>query len=237
MFLDDDALCPRPTLTAIRRALADGAQTVGVKLVADFGRRSRPRYLPEGLWHYVGVHTEATLGSVWGACFAIDRDFVRTQRLEFAPELSRHGRELRSGDDTSFVRNIRGHGGQVVFLRDVHAVHQIRPEKCSLRYLLRRAWWQGRSETRRGEAIAGLRKELRRLATSRTFAARATGLIVFGSAIVAGIVSESVNRVAQRRRSAASPASRRSHGTGVYAGGVAQPDQAFVTVGAGDEAR
>jgi hypothetical protein len=190
LFMDDDAVAPAATLEAIRRALAGGARAVGVRLEPAFESCTRPWYLTDGVLHYVGVHSESTLGSVWGACFAVDREFARANGISFRPELGRRGRQLQSGDDSSFVQRIRECEGTVVFLPGASAIHSIGAKKCSLGYLLRRAWWQGRSEVRRGDWREGLVKELGRIRSSGSAPARLCIVPAFTGAVVAGMATE-----------------------------------------------
>jgi GT2 family glycosyltransferase len=193
VFLDDDAVVSRETLESMRRAFDDGAQAVGVRLIAQF-ERSRPKYMTDGLLHYVGVHVARTYGSVWGACFGVERDFAHAHGIAFRTDLGRRGRQLQSGDDTTFVRQVRDCGGRVTFLAGSTATHQVSNHKLSLAYLLRRAWWQGRSEVRRDDALRGVIKELERLFHGSRAPVRAVVVLVFGSAVTAGAAFELVAR-------------------------------------------
>lgn len=195
LFVDDDATFTGATLDGVRSALYGGAHVAGVRLVASFEHGCRPWYLTDGLLHYVGVHSPKTLGSIWGACFAVDRDFVRAHGIVFRPELGRTDRRLQSGDDTTFVRDVRRHGGVTVLLEDQVAVHRIGPAKRRLWYLLRRAWWQGRSEVRRGDWSCGLAKELRRLTDGSAVSMTACIVVIFGGVVLAGIVTELCARI------------------------------------------
>ena len=191
VFLDDDAIAPRETLDAIRRAfVVDGAHVVGVRLVGAFPS-GRPMHLTDGLLHYVGVHAASTLGSVWGACFAVNCEFARAHGVAFRDDLGRRAGGLQSGDDTTFVAHMRGQGGVVVFLSDVAATHHVRPARACWRYLLRRAWWQGRSEVRRQNIKNGVRKELHRLSRgTRHPLGRVVVVGLFGAAVVVGAAYE-----------------------------------------------
>jgi glycosyltransferase involved in cell wall biosynthesis len=194
VFLDDDATATRETLDAIRRAFSDDqAHVVGVRLVGAFPSGRRPLHLTDGLLHYVGVHTDGTRGSVWGACFGVDREFARSRGIAFRDDLGRRDGGLQSGDDTTFVAQMRAEDAVVVFLPDVAATHHVTPGKTRLRYLLRRAWWQGRSEARRRSIRSGIRKEFQRLSRGRTHVvARGVVMCVFGAAVVAGAAFELV---------------------------------------------
>lgn len=188
-------MVPRATVESIRAAFAGEARTVGVRLEACFEARSRPWHLTDGVLHYAGVHSETTLGSVWGACFAVDREFARVNGIQFRQELGRRGRKLLSGEDSTLVRGIRECGGSVVFLSHVSATHHVSREKSTFRYLIRRAWWQGRTEVRRGavrrgEVRRGLRKEVRRIQSCGSALVRLTVTTGFASTVVAGMATE-----------------------------------------------
>lgn len=190
------------TVEAIRRALGAGAHAVGARLDAAFPAGARPWFLTDGVVH-VGVHSDVTLGSVWGACFAVDRDFARAAGIQFQPDLGRRRRRLESGDDSTFIRQLRECGGVVVFLPGAPAVHTVRP-------VLRRAWWQGRSEVRRDDWRAGLTKEIRRSwQGASTLAERsvATSCNIAVVAVVAGIAAELAMRwcTTSRCRAGAEP--------------------------------
>lgn len=101
----------------------------GLGWTRPFPAGARPWFLTDGVLHYVGVHSGVTLGSVWGARFAIDRDFARAAGIRFQPDLGRTRRRLESGDDSTFIRQLRESGGVVVFLPDAPATHTVRPEK------------------------------------------------------------------------------------------------------------
>ena len=233
VFMDDDAIASVATLEAIRRALEAGARAVGVRLQPSFESCARPWRLTDGVLHFVGVHSESTLGSVWGACFGVDRDFAREHAIGFRPELGRCGRQLQSGDDSSFVQRIRECDGPVVFLPHSLAVHAVGPDKCSFRYLLRRAWWQGRSEVRRGDWPRGLGKELGRICGSGPALARLCVAPAFAGAVVGGIATElalSCSPAGRRRARAWAEAERNGamagpapHGSYAYGADLPEP--------------
>ena len=63
------------------------------------------------------------------------------------------------------------------------------------------AWWQGRSEVRRDNAVRGIAKELERVFRGTPAPARGAVVLLFGSALAAGAPFELVARRAPRRES------------------------------------
>jgi glycosyltransferase involved in cell wall biosynthesis len=162
VFLDDDVTLTRDTLDGIRAQAVKGAAILGVRLVPVFPQAARPWWLTGGQFHYLGVHHQLDRARTWGACMAVDADLANRHGIRFRDELGRRGQALQSGDDTTFLNELRAIGATEAFLTSVCAAHQVSPERQWLRYLMRRAWWQGRSERRRRSLALALVKEWRR---------------------------------------------------------------------------
>jgi glycosyltransferase involved in cell wall biosynthesis len=201
VYLDDDiTICPR-TLDAIRREAAAGAGIVGVLLVPVFPTAARPWWLTGGQYHYLGVHHSVRQAKTWGACMAVDAALANRHGLRFRQELGRRGRALQSGDDTTFLAELRAAGATERFVADVHARHHVSPERERLSYLIRRAWWQGRSEYRRRCLVFAIKKEWRRNAAPGPLSARRPRRIALAvgylSAVIAGGCYEAMSRAWQ----------------------------------------
>jgi hypothetical protein len=162
LFIDDDVLLDRKAADALRQAFAEGANVVGTRLVPPERFRRHPWYFTSGQMHLVGWHPPGPEVKTWGACMGIDAAFAHQHGLRFDMRLGRTGRRLESGDDTSFVAAMKAAGAREQLLPDVHVVHDVDPRRLTTGYLARRAYWQGRSEVRRQQAMTGLRKEWRR---------------------------------------------------------------------------
>jgi glycosyltransferase involved in cell wall biosynthesis len=201
VYLDDDIAIGPETLDAIGRAAAAGAGIIGVLLVPVFPTAC-PWWLTGGQYHYLGVHHGIHGARTWGACMAIDAVLARQHGLNFRQELGRRGRALQSGDDTSFLAELRALGATERFLTDVHAIHHVSPDRQQLSYLIRRAWWQGRSEHRRHCLVSAIGKEWRRNSGPGPASARwshRTGLAIgYLSAVVAGGCYEAASRMWRR---------------------------------------
>jgi len=203
VYVDDDVTIDRPALDAIRREVAAGAGIVGVMLVPVFPVGSSPWWLTGGQYHYLGVHHGVGGARTWGACMAVDAALANSHGLLFRPELGRHAGGLQSGDDTSFLAELRAAGADERFLADVRAHHHISPDRHRLRYLIRRAWWQGRSERRRRSLSSAIAKEWRRNSArgpaSARWPRRIALAIGYVSAVVAGGCCEAMTEMRRGR--------------------------------------
>lgn len=201
VYVDDDIVLTAETVEAIRKATDEGANIVGVWLEPRF-RGPRPWWLTGGQYHYLGVHHTYEQAKTWGACMAVDVDLARRAGITFRDELGRRGNALQSGDDTTFLNDLRAVGATECFLRNAVASHRVEPGRTRPTYLLRRAWWQGRSEVRRSTAAASLGKEWRR-GVSPGPAAAGKGLryalsLIYTGAVASGIATEYVLQLAKR---------------------------------------
>ena len=162
VYVDDDVTLVPETVEAIRLGRAEGSGIVGVLLVPRFSTSRRRWWLSGGQYHYLGVHHGSHRAKTWGACMAVDARLANEHGIRFREELGRRGLALQSGDDTSFLVELRHVGAHESVLTGVSAVHHIDAYRERLNYLLRRAWWQGRSEYRRRSLGMALLKEWRR---------------------------------------------------------------------------
>jgi GT2 family glycosyltransferase len=152
-MLDDDVV-PRPGWLAkvCAPVLAGDAAGAGGTVVLD-PDVERPRWLDEqGLGGYLTAHS---LGSqpralteheiVVTANAAFDRAAVE-HIGGFDPTYGPRGRVQIVADDAHLVRQIMRAGGDVRWVPDAVVVHDLPPQRLTRRYLLKRAYWQGRSD-------------------------------------------------------------------------------------------
>jgi hypothetical protein len=191
LFVDDDVRLDAAALDAVRAGFRAGAQVTGTRLVKPPGMRRLPWFVTSGQFHLIGWHRPRGDIKIWGACMGVDSAFAADHGLDFDLALSRTGSSLQSGEDTSFIRLMKEAGATELLLPDVAVVHDVDPHRLTLRYLLRRAYWQGRSEVRRASALPGLRKEWDRHRTAPEAPAHATVLLpLYVGATVWGALRE-----------------------------------------------
>jgi glycosyltransferase involved in cell wall biosynthesis len=192
VFIDDDIRVTAETVAAARTALAEGVSVVGVRITADLQNRSAPWYLTSGQLHYLGCHDATAPASIWGGFLALDVEKVRLLGVEFDERLGRTAGTLASGEDTSFVREMVGRGARHEIVAG-EAVHLVRADRLTLSYLMRRALWQGRTEYRRCDVRAGVRKEWRRnWRADCSLPRRAALVLLYGTCVLYGVLSEVV---------------------------------------------
>ncbi|MGH3980839.1 MAG: glycosyltransferase [Pseudonocardiaceae bacterium] len=186
VFVDDDAELDREAIAAARVGFSGGAHVVGARLVPpDRSVRWSWRFTV-GQMHLVGWHPPGETPRTWGAFMGIDARFAHRNGLRFDARLGRTGRRLESGDDTSFVAAMKAAGARETIIATA-VVHDVNPDRFTVRYLARRSYWQGRSEVRRGQPVAGLRKEWNRQT------APGAGLLaapLYTTAFIAGVAHE-----------------------------------------------
>ncbi|CAK7284861.1 glycosyltransferase family 2 protein [Streptomyces misionensis] len=203
VFVDDDIVLTRSAIEGTRAALTAGADIVGTRITADFNGQGVPWFLTGGQLHYLGVHNPSLPASIWGGCLAVDVERARILGVEFDESLGRVGTSLTSAEDTTFVRHMLRKGAHSTVLHDISVTHTIPVERLRFSYLLRRAYWQGRSEVRRNDARQGLLKEWgRNRRTENASAIRSAALaIIYTTAVTAGVLHEHLQtRAIQSRR-------------------------------------
>jgi glucosyl-dolichyl phosphate glucuronosyltransferase len=164
-MLDDD-VSPGPAWLGrlIEPILAGRADATGGRVVLD-SSVPRPRWFDEqGIGGYL---TQLDLGSA-------ERDLVSDEIVltanaafravllrasgGFDPALGPRGRSQLVNDDTLVVRRVRAAGGRVRYVPGATVVHQLPAARLRRRYLLRRAYAQGRSDWILDRELLGARR-------------------------------------------------------------------------------
>lgn len=152
-FLDDDAI-PRPTWldTLLRGLHVYGAAAAGGSILLHFDGEP-PDWL--GAEHRVLLaellyegRDIPSLGQTEYICGGNMAAAVSTfdQVGGFSERLGRVGRLLRSSEELDWCLRLRAFGSRVSFVAGAAVEHQIPVQRQTERFLLRRAYWQGRSD-------------------------------------------------------------------------------------------
>ncbi|WP_282697759.1 glycosyltransferase [Streptomyces sp. CC208A] len=198
VFVDDDVVPTAAAVEDLRTALTDGAHVAGTRITADLQGRRTPWWLTAGQLHYLGSHHPDLPASIWGGCFALDRDHARLLGIDFDSRLGRVGTNLASAEDTTLVRRLAALGAATAVLHDTQVRHLIPAHRLRPGYLLRRAYWQGRSEVRRRTARSGLHKEWRRNRSSGVGARPVVLAVLYTAAVLTGIGRELLDQARRR---------------------------------------
>jgi len=193
VFIDDDVTISKETVRSIKQEFRAGSDIVGVR-ICRASEQLMPWYISEGQLHYLAIHNpKAKVFNTWGACMGLRLPFVRSFGLEFREELGRRGKGLQSGDDTTFLKEMKVRGAREGFLKHASVIHHIDEQRLSLSYMVRRAYWQGRSELRRGNVRKGLIKEWLRFFNTDSPGFRTITLALFYTITIwTGVVWEKI---------------------------------------------
>ena len=150
----DDDVEPEPGwLDALVAPLRAGtAEATGGRVVLD-PTTPRPRWFDEdGIGGYVtSFHLSPVERELENREFVVTANAAyRTDWLRriggFDPALGTMAGVNFGGDDVRVSRAIRAAGGRIRYVPSAVVVHELPAERLTSRYLLRRAWWVGRSD-------------------------------------------------------------------------------------------
>lgn len=168
-LLDDDASPDPSWLSTLLAAYVDGVAAAGGRIVLSWPLR-RPGWVTPNVERWFGG---LDLGpsprwllpgeELFGCNMSVRRDAARDLG-GFSTGLGRVGRRLRSGEESRLLELIRGTGAAIAYVPDAIVVHEMLPERMTRRWLLRRAYEQGRTDATRfsvGRPASALRAEAR----------------------------------------------------------------------------
>lgn len=220
-FLDDDSV-PEPgwaaELQAGLRRYECAAAGGRVELALD---RELPAWYPEQLrcllselrHDAVDIPAITDLQYVVGANFCVARRWIEAVG-GFRLDLGRSGSCLRSSDEVELCKRIRKAGGRVAFLAAPVVWHHVSRQRRTLRYILRRSIWQGRSDARI-EALHGRAAGLGRRGNVRDILAYAYRMLSLcrdrrGSVLAAAHVVRQYGYLMERMQGNLAPERRRT---------------------------
>ncbi|WP_445250816.1 glycosyltransferase family 2 protein [Microcoleus sp. OTE_8_concoct_300] len=160
IFFDDDIIIFKDVISRYRQLFLEGYTMLGGPLILPKSYPRIPFWLPLGLSSLLGIHTNQA--KIWGGNFGFELMHSKNANLYFELDLGRKGKKLLSGEDTTFIQKYNQIHGKTKFDIDLAVEHHIKLNRFSIMYLVRRAFWQGRSEVRRHSFLRGLEKEFKR---------------------------------------------------------------------------
>lgn len=153
-MLDDDVVPGPGWLRALAAPVLDGrADLAGGRVVLD-PAVARPRWLAPGIEGYLTAldlgPREAPLGpdDTLLTASLLTRTALLREVGGFDPRLGPTGTSQIVGDDVQLVRSLRAAGARAVWVPSAVVVHELPPERLRPRWVLRRAYLQGRSDWR-----------------------------------------------------------------------------------------
>lgn len=161
IFFDDDVLMEDDVFTHYVESFSEGYDIVGGWILLPHNHKAMPKWLPDLYSSLIGIHTFEK--KIWGANCGINARKAREANIYFDTNLGRKNRSLLSGEETSFVQEYCAKlKAKTFFDEKIKVYHNISESRYNISYLLRRAFWQGRTEVCRNNICEGLKKEFRR---------------------------------------------------------------------------
>ena len=151
-FFDDDAVADEDWLKELARMYREyDAIAAGGRLMPRWITK-KPKLLPEEYYWLIGAThkgfpEEVTeVRNTFGSNLSFKADVLKA--LEgFRGEMGVKGKGLLQGEETELCERMREKFGRgVVYSPDAIVYHKVFPERLRLRFLLRRAFWQGYSK-------------------------------------------------------------------------------------------
>ena len=162
LYLDDDITINVHSLNEIIETLENGFQIAGLKLVPANYIKIDKWFISPNQYHYLAIHSEFTLNSIWGACMAFSIEPIKRFEIYFDENLGRQNNKLLSGEDTTFIAHLTKNGCKSKVIQSSFAIHHIDKTRLSFSSFVKRVFWQGITEVRRQNIKNGFTKELKR---------------------------------------------------------------------------
>ena len=184
LFIDDDALAPATWVGMLAGALAahPEAMAAGGPVVLQLPERS-PRWATPAVHHWWSATDHGTVSGPYPAGFGPYGTNMAVRRRDalsaggFPMDFGRRGRSLLSGEETELWHRLVASGGGLWYEPQAPVRHRVLAERISRRWILRRAWAQGRTVARHhlGGVATDAPVDVRALAGTHVRQARASG--------------------------------------------------------------
>ncbi|MGQ0830930.1 MAG: glycosyltransferase family 2 protein [Microthrixaceae bacterium] len=205
-FLDDDARSMPGWTAALLHARErwPTAVAIGGPVVLEWGA-PRPAWLVPALTRWFSAVDHGPAARLLdpneqpvGANLTVARDPALAVG-GFAPELGRMGASLASEEEVDLLRRLRATGGEVAWEPAAAVRHLVPPERMTRRWIVRRAWAQGRSDRTAARLAGELSRRDVRLALRALVRGWPSAVRMIRSAEVrSGAITQEVVRRARR---------------------------------------
>jgi glycosyltransferase involved in cell wall biosynthesis len=163
LFIDDDITIGVDAVKSIINELENNYDIVGLRLTPSENIEiNKYWYIAPNQYHYLGIHTEYTSNTIWGACMAFNMKTITEQNIFFNAKLGRQNNQFLSGEETDFIAQLTKRGCQIKMVQSNYAIHHIEPSRLTFLSLLKRVFWQGITEVMRDNIPGGFNKEFKR---------------------------------------------------------------------------
>ena len=140
-FIDDDAIASKNWIKIIRKSFKNDIDVIGGRVLPIYFTIPPKWWNPRIMGGYVGIHNN----SIIGCNFAV-RKKLFSKIGYFNPRLGRKGGTLLSAEEDEFFERINKFNGKILYIPEMIVYHKVLPYRLSIGYLVKRAWWQGKSD-------------------------------------------------------------------------------------------
>lgn len=191
-FFDDDAVADKNWIKELVR-MYEGREAIaaGGKLLPKWVSK-KPKFLPEEYYWLIGAThkgfpEEVTeVRNTFGSNLSFKADVLKALG-GFRGKMGVRGKGLLQGEETELCERMRGKFGKgVIYNPEAVVYHKVFPERLRMRFLLRRAFWQGYSKRVMKEmeySISEEEKFVRSLVGSIAGRVKARSLVAYGQLI------------------------------------------------------
>jgi GT2 family glycosyltransferase len=152
-FFDDDAVADENWLEELVKMYEEKeAIAAGGKLLPKWKKPKKPKFLPEEYYWLVGATHKGfpekvtEVRNTFGSNLSFKADVLR-ELGGFRSEMGVKGKGLLQGEETELCERMRNKFGKgVIYNPDAIVYHKVFPERLKIRFLLKRAFWQGYSK-------------------------------------------------------------------------------------------
>jgi len=162
LFIDDDITITADAVKSIIKELENNFEIVGLKLVPATNVKIDKWFISPNQYHYLAIHSELTLNTIWGACMAFSIEPIKRMNHLFDNKLGRQNNKFLSGEDTTFISYLTQNGCKTKLIHSDFATHHIDKSRVEFWSLLKRVFWQGITEAMRRNIKDAFGKESKR---------------------------------------------------------------------------
>jgi len=148
-FMDDDAFADPNWLEELEKCFYNGADIAGGLIVPTW-KANKPWWLKESMYNLIGINEPSHF--VLGCNFAIRKGLLEEMNCFFKERMGRKEGNLIAGDETTLFFTAERLGYKIVFNERAIIHHNVSKERLTFYYFIRRFFWEGRTESRRGFA-------------------------------------------------------------------------------------
>lgn len=152
-FFDDDAVADKNWLKELVKVYDEkGTIAAGGKLLPKWEKTKKPNFLPEEYYWLVGATHKGfpekvtEVRNTFGSNISFKTEVLKALG-GFKTEMGVKGKGLLQGEETELCDRMRNKFGKgVIYNPKAVVYHKVFPERLRMRFLLRRAFWQGYSK-------------------------------------------------------------------------------------------